>query len=76
VSVEQFIAILGALAVLIGAVAGAIAQLRQTHALVNSRMTELLALTRSGAHAEGVLEEKAAARSTVPRKSFVDPPRD
>lgn len=36
----------------------AIAQGKTTHDLVNSRMTELLAITKSSAHAEGVLEGK------------------
>lgn len=31
---------------------------RATHHLVNSRMTELLSLTRKSSHAEGVKEEK------------------
>jgi len=34
----------------------AVAQAKTTHELVNSRMTELLALTKSSAHAEGVIE--------------------
>ena len=59
-TVEQFIAILAALTALSTAVGVAIAQLRQTHNLVNSRMSELLAITRAAAHAQGVLDERDA----------------
>jgi hypothetical protein len=65
-SVEQFIAILAALTSLTAAVGVAIAQLRQTHALVNSRMSELLAVTKSAAHAQGVLDEKGMIPPTGP----------
>jgi hypothetical protein len=34
---------------------------QQTHKLVNSRMTEMLALTRKASHAEGVQDEKNKA---------------
>ena len=53
-SVEQFVSIMTALTALIGAVGVVIIQTRATHVAVNSRMTELLDLTRSSSHAEGV----------------------
>jgi hypothetical protein len=39
--------------------AEALKQGKETHLLVNSRMTELLAITKTSAKAEGVLEEKS-----------------
>jgi hypothetical protein len=36
-------------------------QAQQLHVLVNSRMDELLELTRTSSHAEGVLAEKTEA---------------
>jgi hypothetical protein len=57
-SPEQFVAILGALATLIGALAVLIGQVRKTHELVNSRMDELLVLTKKSALAEGRLFER------------------
>lgn len=47
-------AALGALAVSIYNVIG----IRNVHVLVNSRLTELLAVTRASAKAEGVKQEK------------------
>jgi len=61
VSVEQFVTILGALTALIVAVTAALVQLRQTHELVNSRMTQLLALTEKSSRAEGKLEGPTAS---------------
>ncbi len=58
-TVEQFVAILVAFTGLIAAIAGVLRQLHQTHDLVNSRMTELLAVTKAAAHAQGRLDEKA-----------------
>lgn len=57
-TVEQFVAILGAITALIVAVGAVFAQVRQTHQLVNSRMTELLAVAKQASHAEGVLDER------------------
>lgn len=54
-TVEQFVAVLGALATLIAAMTALLVQARATHALVNSRMTELLELTQKSARAEGAL---------------------
>lgn len=42
-------------------------QARKTHTAVNSRLTELLELTRKSSKAEGVLEAQ------LPRKSEIDP---
>ncbi len=53
---EQFVSILAALAVLLGAVARCIAEVRKYHAAVNSKMDQLLALTARSAHAAGRLE--------------------
>jgi len=58
-SVEQFVTIIGALTALIVAVTAALVQLRQTHELVNSRMTELLEVTRGAARAEGKLDAES-----------------
>jgi hypothetical protein len=55
VTAQEFVTLLGALTALTGAVTALIVQARQTHALVNSRMTELLELTRSASRAEGQL---------------------
>jgi len=60
-SPEQFVAILGALTALIAAVAAALVQVRATHALVNSRMTQLLALTQQASLAQGKLEGPTAS---------------
>lgn len=54
-SAEQFVAIMGALTALIVATTAAVVQLRQTHGIVNSRMTELVELTRKASFAEGKL---------------------
>lgn len=51
-TVDQFIAVLGALGTLLAAVTACFIQVRQVHALVNSRMTELLELTRHSAVAD------------------------
>jgi hypothetical protein len=56
VTPAEFSIILGAITALVVAVAGLIFQVRQTHALVNSRMTELVELTRKSAFARGKLE--------------------
>jgi hypothetical protein len=54
-TVEQFVSIMTALTALIAAVGAVFIQVRATHVAVNSRMTELLDLTRSAGHAEGAL---------------------
>jgi IS30 family transposase len=54
-SPEQMIAVLGALTALVVAVGSLYRQVRQTHDLVNSRMTELLDATKAASHAEGKL---------------------
>jgi hypothetical protein len=55
VTPEQFIAILTALATLIAAVTACLIQLRQTHELTNSRMTQLLAAVTAAAQMQGEL---------------------
>jgi hypothetical protein len=44
----------------------------KTHDLVNSRMTELLEITKTSAHAEGVIDGKA--EGLVPDVSLRHPP--
>lgn len=55
-SVEQFVAILGALAALATATAALVLQVREYHKAVNSKMDQVLELTRAAAYAEGELE--------------------
>jgi hypothetical protein len=50
---EQFTAILVALTGLLGAIGALFVQLGRTHRLVNSRMDELLRLTRASGVTEG-----------------------
>ena len=50
--------LLTAAAAIIGALAGLFAQMRATHALVNSRMSELLDLTRRASLAQGRLAQR------------------
>jgi len=61
-SPEQLVAVLTAITALIAAVGAVYVQVRQTHKLINSRMTELLELTKSSAHAEGVIEGQQPLR--------------
>jgi len=56
VSPEQLVAVLGALATLLIAVGRLWVEVRGIHQLVNSRMTELLELTRTSARAQGALD--------------------
>jgi hypothetical protein len=63
VSVEQFIAILTALTALLVAVGGVFAQVRQTHELVNGKMSELVQLTGIAAKKEGELEGRDFERN-------------
>jgi len=65
-SVEQFVAILGGIASVLLALAAVFAQVRQTHQLVNSRLTDLLEVTAQAATARGVLEGRASARADPP----------
>jgi hypothetical protein len=53
---EQLAAILGSAASLLAALLAIYRQTRITHELVNSRLTELLALTRRASLAEGRLQ--------------------
>jgi len=65
-SPEQFVAILGGLAVLLAAVARCIAELRAYHAAVNSKMDALLELTATSSRAEGKLEGRAEPVGNFP----------
>ena len=65
-TVEQVIALTGAITALVVAVTACLVQITRTHELVNSRMTELLELTRSSAKAQGVLEGAAEATQQIP----------
>jgi putative effector of murein hydrolase len=56
VTVDQATALLIALTGLIGAIVGLAVQVRAYHHAVNSRMDELLNLTRASSHAAGVVE--------------------
>jgi hypothetical protein len=60
-SPEQFVAVLGAVTALVIAVSGVFIQVRQTHQLVNSRMTQLVNLTRDSSLAQGKLEGPTAS---------------
>jgi hypothetical protein len=65
-SPEQFSGLLTAIAVLIASLLGVWQQLRKTHELVNSRMTELVDLTRRAALAEGRLSQKESDKPPEP----------
>jgi len=65
-SPEQFVAILGGLAVLLAAVARCIAELRAYHAAVNSKMDALLELTATSSRAEGKLEGQSEPVGNFP----------
>jgi hypothetical protein len=64
VSPEQLVAIIVALTGLLGAVLAVYRQVLSTHQLVNSRMTELLELTRTSAIAEGKLDQPGGSLPT------------
>ncbi len=52
---EQFVAVLGAVTALVVALGAIFVQLRQTHTIINSRMTELIETTRQAAQSKGEL---------------------
>jgi hypothetical protein len=60
VTPEQFVTVLTALSVLFGAITAALLQLHKLELRVDGRLTELLALTKSSARAEGRLEATSA----------------
>jgi hypothetical protein len=62
-SAAELTAVLGALTALVVAVGALLVQVRQLHGLVNSRMGELLMLTRRAALAEGKLTTKTGEES-------------
>jgi hypothetical protein len=68
VTTAEFVSIMGGITALIVAVTALVVQVVAYHRVVNSRMTELLALTAKSAHAEGLLD------SSVPPALLVDAP--
>jgi hypothetical protein len=68
VNLEQWIALCGALTTVLLAAARVIFEVRRTHRLVNSRMDELLALTRKSSLAEGRLESPHELGANPPRQ--------
>jgi len=50
---EQFAMVMTAFAAVLGGVAGLLVQVRETHKLVNSRMTQMLVLVEKAAGAAG-----------------------
>jgi len=65
-TIDQATAFVVAVTGLLGAVVAVYLQVRQTHALVNSRMTELLETTRSASLAQGQLVRQAVPPPTPP----------
>lgn len=66
-----------ALATLLASVTALFVQLARVHTEINSRMTQLLALTRSASHAAGVLEgvDQVAKESQPPESASDSSPR-
>ena len=56
ITAEQATALIGAVAALVVAITALIAQVMHLNHQINSRMTELVDLTRASAHAQGVLD--------------------
>ncbi len=77
-SPEQFTALIVALTGLVTALSAIFVQLRQTHGLINSRMTQLLAETklaaRLGGQSEGRDQERATPRAVIVAEGQSDPP--
>jgi hypothetical protein len=73
-SAAELTAVLGALTALVVAVGALLVQVRQLHGLVNSRMGELLALTRRAALAEGKIT--TAPREELPTEIGGELPTD
>ena len=73
-TVDQFIAVMGAFTLLIGAVAGLAQAIHNYHQAVNGRMDLLLALTEKSAHAEGVLSQRLADVGPDPTPAGASPP--
>ncbi len=75
---EQATALIVAISGLIGALGVVFAQLRQTHALINSRMTELIDTTKLaaqlGGQQEGVERERARLGSIPSAEARIEPP--
>lgn len=62
-TIEQFVAIMGAATTLIGVLGAIFVQLRATHQAVNGRMEELIRVTRQAATKEGELAGRDFSRS-------------
>jgi len=71
---EQFAMVMTAFAAVLGGVAGLLVQVRETHKLVNSRMTQMLVLVEKAAGAAG---EKRGREFTPPAPlPSIDPGQD
>lgn len=75
---EQATALIIAISGLIGALGAVFAQLRQTHGLINSRMTELIDTTKLaaqlGGQQEGMERERARLGRVSPAAEQTEPP--
>ena len=75
---EQATALIIAITGLVAALSAVWAQLRQTHKLINSRMTELIDTTRLaaqlGGQLEGVANEQARLGATLSDEDRTEPP--
>lgn len=60
-TVETVIAFTSSLAILVGSVTALVIQLRALHQQINGRLDQLIALTDSAAHAQGMHDEREAA---------------
>jgi hypothetical protein len=69
VTPEQATALIIAISGLIGALGAVFAQLRQTHGLINSRMTELIDTTKLAAQLSGQIEGTERERTRLGRVS-------
>ena len=75
---EQATALIVAITGLIAALGAVFVQLRQTHALINSRMTQLVETTKLAAQASGELsgarDERARTLAAPPVEGRTEPP--
>jgi hypothetical protein len=72
--IQALTALCIAVTALVGALVAIYVQLRQTHSIVNSRMTELVEATRQAASAQGELVGRRAASTGV--APLPPPPHD
>lgn len=70
---EQLVALMGGLATLIVAVTGLYVQIAKLNQRVDGRLTELLEVTRSAAHAKGALETTEAIAGSEHHPSSPNP---